>query len=58
MKRRDFEKEVDRKLKAMEDSKKHHEKLISQFNLNVAEMNQSISHSIKETEQYFERKLD
>ena len=58
MKRKDFEKEVERKMKAIDDSKKHHEKLIKEFNLNVSEMNLSISHSIKETEAAFERKLD
>ena len=33
---------MDRKLKAINDSKAHHEKLITQFNQNVAEMNSSI----------------
>ena len=49
---------MDRKLKAINDSKAHHEKLITQFNQNVAEMNSSIQNKISEATAMYERKLD
>ena len=49
---------MDRKLKAINDSKAHHEKLITQFNQNVAEMNTSIQNKISDQGADFERKLD
>ena len=53
MKRKDFEKDMDRKMKAIDDSKRHHEKLINNFNQSVAELNTSISNSISEVEASF-----
>ena len=53
VKRKDFEKDMDRKMKVVDDSKKHHEKLINQFNQSVAELNTSISNTISEVEAGF-----
>ena len=48
---------MDRKIRAINDSKAHHEKLITQFNQNVAEMNTSISNTISDLEAAFAEKL-
>ena len=53
MKRKDFEKDMERKMKAVDDSKRHHEKLINSFNQSVAELNTSISNTISEVEAGF-----
>ena len=53
VKRKDFEKDMDRKMKAVDDSKRHHEKLINSFNQSVAELNTSISNTISEVEAGF-----